>query len=101
MCRFKDSESAAINVHMISQTVHCDEAQPKCLQETPSRKAPFQASHALQYGLLVVAKDVNGAVSCVLPIFRTRNDCRREQKADPELSKIQTSLSYSLLRRTQ
>ncbi|OWY91953.1 hypothetical protein PHMEG_00039232 [Phytophthora megakarya] len=32
---------------------------------------PFQVSHALQYGLLVVAKDVSGAVSCV------QCNCRR------------------------
>ncbi|OWZ14691.1 hypothetical protein PHMEG_00011795 [Phytophthora megakarya] len=31
----------------------------------PSRKTPFQTPHALQCGLLVVGKDVSGAVSCV------------------------------------
>ncbi|OWZ16387.1 hypothetical protein PHMEG_0009830 [Phytophthora megakarya] len=38
---------------------------PGVSKNHPSRKIPFQTSHALQYGLLVVAKDVSGAVSCV------------------------------------
>ncbi|OWZ07175.1 hypothetical protein PHMEG_00020470 [Phytophthora megakarya] len=35
------------------------------VSKNPSRKTQLQTSHALLYGLLDVAKDVSGAVSCV------------------------------------
>ncbi|OWY94095.1 hypothetical protein PHMEG_00036274, partial [Phytophthora megakarya] len=52
-------------------------------QEPPSRKT-LQAVHALQYGLLVVATDVSGAVSYVqcqfCQYFGREMGCRRERK---------------------
>ncbi|OWY94635.1 hypothetical protein PHMEG_00035583 [Phytophthora megakarya] len=71
---------------------------------TLSRKTPFQVPHSLQYGLLVVAKDISGAVSCVQCQFCQYLDPKRlstGKESGPLTVELQTSLSYSLtLRRT-
>ncbi|OWZ22316.1 hypothetical protein PHMEG_0003009 [Phytophthora megakarya] len=92
-------------IHLIFWTREMADKQNKLcttctmqLNPSVSKKPPrVKHSHALQYGLLFVAKDVRGAVLCVqcqfCQYFGREMDVDGKKESGPELSNIQTSLS--------